>query len=112
MAVDDHGGVSKSGTMPWPKNSKDLKWFKQNTTNSLVIMGRLTWSDPMMPKPLKNRINVLITNKSPLLLFIAYSAASSPVILPHTIHSEVELAPKRLEPCTLLHATSPAAQTP
>jgi len=67
MAVDDHGGVSKSGTMPWPKNSRDLKWFKQNTTNSLVIMGRLTWIDPMMPKPLKNRINVLITNKSPLL---------------------------------------------
>ena len=30
-------------------------------------MGRLTWIDPMMPKPLKNRINVLITNKSPLL---------------------------------------------
>ena len=67
MAVDDHGGVSKSGTMPWPKNSRDLKWFKQNTTNSLVIMGRLTWIDPMMPKPLKNRINILITNKSPLL---------------------------------------------
>ena len=31
MAVDDEGGVSKSGKMPWPKNSKDLKWFKKNT---------------------------------------------------------------------------------
>ena len=67
MAVDDQGGVSKSGSMPWPKNSNDLKWFKQNTLNSLVIMGRLTWIDPMMPKPLKNRVNILITNKSALM---------------------------------------------
>ena len=67
MAVDDHGGVSKSGSLPWPKNFEDLNWFKKNTLNSLVIMGRLTWIDPLMPKPLKNRINVLVTNKSPLL---------------------------------------------
>ncbi len=26
-------------------------------------MGRLTWIDPFMPSPLKNRINVLITNQ-------------------------------------------------
>ena len=67
MAIDDECGVSRNGTMPWPKNSNDLKWFKKNTINSIVIMGRLTWIDPMMPKPLKNRVNILITNKSPLL---------------------------------------------
>ena len=65
MAVDDKGGVSKSGSMPWPKNSNDLKWFKKNTFNQIVIMGRLTWVDPKMPTPLQNRINVLVTNKSP-----------------------------------------------
>ena len=64
MAVDDFGGVSKSGSMPWPKNTNDLQWFKKNTINNIVIMGRLTWIDPMMPTPLKNRINVLITKKS------------------------------------------------
>ena len=67
MAVDDKGGVSKSGSMPWPKNSGDLRWFKQNTINSIVIMGRLTWIDLMMPKPLKDRVNILVTNKSPKL---------------------------------------------
>ena len=67
MAVDDEGGVSKFGSMPWPKNSKDLIWFKKNTLNQVVIMGRLTWIDPMMPKPLPNRINVLVTSKSPSL---------------------------------------------
>ena len=64
MAVDDHGGVSRSGGMPWPKNSNDLKWFKKNTLNNIVIMGKLTWIDPFMPTPLKNRINVLVTSKN------------------------------------------------
>ena len=63
MAVDDKGGISKGGSMPWPKNSTDLKWFKKHTLNSVVIMGRLTWEDPFMPTPLIDRINVLVTNK-------------------------------------------------
>ena len=64
MATDDNGGVSKNGSMSWPKNSSDLKWFKKNTLNSVVIMGRLTWIDPFMPTPLKDRINVLVTNQN------------------------------------------------
>ena len=64
MAADDLGGISKSGSMPWPKNSSDLQWFKKNTMNSIVVMGRLTWIDPFMPSPLKGRINVLITNQN------------------------------------------------
>ena len=64
MAVDETGGISKNGSMPWPKNSSDLKWFKKNTIDTIVVMGRLTWTDPFMPSPLKNRFNVLITNKS------------------------------------------------
>ena len=63
LAVDDKGGISKNGSMPWPKNSSDLKWFKNNTINNVVIMGRLTWSDPFMPTPLKDRINILISNQ-------------------------------------------------
>ena len=65
MAVDDQGGVSKNGSMPWPKNKEDLKNFKKTTLNGVVIMGRLTWIDPNMPTPLKDRINVLVTSKSP-----------------------------------------------
>ena len=49
--------------MPWPKNSIDLKWFKEKTINNVVVMGRKTWDDPFMPTPLKSRINVLITSK-------------------------------------------------
>lgn len=64
MAADDFGGISKNGSMPWPKNSSDLKWFKKNTINSIVVMGRLTWIDPFMPSPLKGRVNILITNQA------------------------------------------------
>ena len=63
MAVDDKGGISKGKSMPWPKNSKDLQWFKKNTLNQVVVMGSKTWEDPFMPTPLKNRENVLITTK-------------------------------------------------
>ena len=64
MAVDEKGGISKGESMPWPKNLIDLKWFKENTINNIVVMGRKTWEDPFMPTPLKSRINVLITNKN------------------------------------------------
>ena len=63
MASDDKGGISKDGTMPWPKNSSDLRWFKKNTINQVVVMGSKTWEDPFMPVPLKDRENILITNK-------------------------------------------------
>ena len=63
MAVDDLGGISKGRGMPWPKNSNDLKWFKKNTLNQVVVMGSKTWNDPFMLTPLKDRENILITNK-------------------------------------------------
>ena len=64
MAVDEEWGFSKNGTMPWPKNTEDLQHFKTTTKNNVVVMGRLTWDDPFMPTPLKNRINILVTSKS------------------------------------------------
>jgi dihydrofolate reductase len=63
LACDNNGGVSKGGTIPWPKNKKDLGWFKKNTTNNVVVMGSKTWVDPLMPWPLPNRINVLATSR-------------------------------------------------
>ena len=63
MAVDDKGGISKGLSMPWPKNSKDLQWFKKNTLNQVIVMGSKTWEDPFMSTPLKDRENILITTK-------------------------------------------------
>jgi len=63
MAVDEKGGISRGKSMPWPKNLKDLDWFKINTLNQVVVMGSGTWVDPFMPTPLKSRENILITSK-------------------------------------------------
>jgi len=63
LACDDHGGVSKNGTLPWPHNSKDLTWFKENTAGHVVVMGSTTWEDPHMPRPLPKRTNVLVTTR-------------------------------------------------
>ena len=63
LACDSGGGVSKDGTIPWPKNTKDLGWFKKNTINNVVVMGSKTWADPLMPWPLPNRVNVLATTR-------------------------------------------------
>jgi dihydrofolate reductase len=64
LACDDAGGVSKNGTLPWPNNSTDLQWFKNNTAGHVVIMGSTTWEDPHMPRPLPNRVNVLVTSRA------------------------------------------------
>jgi dihydrofolate reductase len=63
LACDDTGGVANNGTLPWPNNSTDLKWFKENTAGHIVVMGSTTWKDPHMPRPLPKRTNVLVTSK-------------------------------------------------
>jgi len=62
FAVDRNGGMGFNGTMPWPHNSADLKNFKQLTDGHVVVMGRRTWDDKNMPKPLKGRTTYVATN--------------------------------------------------
>ncbi len=63
LACDEEGGVGKEGTLPWPNNSRDFKWFKENTGGHIVVMGSKTWEDPHMPSPLPKRKNVVVTSK-------------------------------------------------
>ena len=60
LAADADWGIGKDGTMPWPHNSDDLKWFKECTIDSTVIMGRKTW-DSLPFKPLSDRQNIIIS---------------------------------------------------
>ena len=61
LAATNLGGIGNRGTLPWPKHPQDLAWFKEHTTNQIVVMGRNTWEDPLMPKPLPNRINYVVS---------------------------------------------------
>lgn len=64
LAATPWGGIGHRGTLPWPKHKEDLAWFKSLTENQIVIMGRNTWEDPKMPKPLPNRLNFVVSSKN------------------------------------------------
>lgn len=63
FAVDHWGGMGYNGTLPWPHHKEDLQYFKEQTNGHIVIMGRRTWDDPKMPKPLPGRQTFVVTNR-------------------------------------------------
>ena len=64
VAVEKNQGIGFEGLMPWPHLKGDMTWFKQMTTNQVVIMGSTTYDS--LGKPLPNRINVVISRKREL----------------------------------------------
>ena len=61
LAHDAYWGIGKAGTLPWPHNPDDLKWFKECTDSGVVVMGRKTW-ESLPRKPLPGRKNVIVSN--------------------------------------------------
>jgi dihydrofolate reductase len=61
LATDISGGIAREGIIPW-KSKKDMKFFLQKTQNNVVIMGKNTFlSLPEAHRPLKNRLNIVLT---------------------------------------------------
>jgi dihydrofolate reductase len=63
FATDVNGGMGYNGTLPWPSNPHDMKWFQDLTMGHIVVMGRKTWDDAKFPKPLPGRICYVLTNR-------------------------------------------------
>lgn len=63
FAVDQNGGMGFNGTLPWPHNAADMANFKNLTNRHVVVMGRKTWDDPKMPKPLPGRTSYVVSNR-------------------------------------------------
>jgi dihydrofolate reductase len=62
VAHDRNYGIGNHGNIPW-YITEDLKYFRDITLNHIVVMGRKTYdSIPPIRKPLKNRINIILTN--------------------------------------------------
>ncbi len=59
LACDQDWGIGKDGDLPWPHNPADLKWFKESTLDSTVVMGKTTW-DSLPVKPLPNRQHIVV----------------------------------------------------
>lgn len=52
--------IGMENAMPWDLPA-DLAWFKRNTLNKPVIMGRLTWES--IGRPLPDRKNIVISRR-------------------------------------------------
>jgi len=60
VAMDKDNVIGKNNDLPWYL-PKDLRFFKELTTDKNVIMGRKTFDS--IGKPLPNRRNIVITSK-------------------------------------------------
>ncbi len=58
---DRNGAIGKGNDIPWYA-PEDLQFFKRETLGGAVIMGRNTW-DSLPFKPLKNRLNIVVTSQ-------------------------------------------------
>lgn len=64
LAMDDNMGIGYENDLPWPRNKKDMAWFRECTSGHVVVMGRKTW-ESFGSKPLPNRTNIVISTKKP-----------------------------------------------
>lgn len=76
LATDEKGGIGKNGKLPWERISEDMKRFHNITSTmsdqdlkdgkkNVVIMGRKTFDSlDKCARPLKGRINVVVTSNS------------------------------------------------
>lgn len=61
VAVDENNGIGKNGNLLF-HIKEDMKRFRQITFNHHVLMGRKTFESLPNGKPLKNRINLVMTS--------------------------------------------------
>lgn len=54
--------IGYQGKLPWSIPA-DLQRFKQLTLNHTVIMGRKTWEFDIQRRPLRNRLNIIMTSQ-------------------------------------------------
>lgn len=64
LAVSDNGAIGNKNALPWPHIKEDLNWFHKRTNHNVVVMGRFTWESLGILKPLKNRVNIVVSSQS------------------------------------------------
>ena len=65
VAADLNWGIGIKGDLLTPR-PEDMKFFREKTKDSVVIMGRKTLESFPEHKPLKNRVNIVITTSKEL----------------------------------------------
>lgn len=82
VAVDNDFGIGKNGIIPW-RIKEDMAFFRKETINKTIIMGRKTLDSFRDGKPLKDRVNIVITKDA--------SFSREGVIIAHCINDVLDL---------------------
>lgn len=88
VAVDENWGIGFNGDL-LEHIPEDLKHFKNLTTGNIVVMGSKTW-DSLPNKPLKDRLNVVISNKPREVLGDLSVRIDMNELLSRIIHSQAQ----------------------
>ncbi len=59
-ALSKNKVIGIEGDLPWDL-PEDMKYFREKTSGHIIVMGRKTFES--FPKPLKNRLHVVITRQ-------------------------------------------------
>lgn len=59
-AIAKNKVIGVDGDLPWDL-PEDMKFFREKTSGHIIVMGRKTFES--FPKPLKNRLHVVITRQ-------------------------------------------------
>ena len=62
VAVDENFGIGKNGDLLF-HIKKDMAFFRETTMNKVVVMGKNTLLSFPGGKPLKNRVNIVLSSK-------------------------------------------------
>jgi dihydrofolate reductase len=79
--------------LPWHLPA-DLGWFKQNTLNKPVVMGRKTW-ESLPFRPLPGRANVIVTRDKSYQPLNKKGEPVSDAILVGSVDEAIEVAKKK-----------------
>ena len=85
VAVDKNWAIGKNNKLMWSIPA-DMKYFRETTKGNIVIMGRKTLESFPQSQPLKNRVNIVITNNKD------YKVKDAVVV--HSIEEALEEAKK------------------
>ena len=75
VARAQNNAIGKDGDIPWHA-PEDLKMFQAETMGGAIIMGRNTW-DSLPFKPLKGRLNIVISRDTSLTEHVFADIASA-----------------------------------
>ena len=83
VAADEKWGIGIDGDLLTPL-PEDMKFFREKTKDSVIIMGRKTLLSFPNGKPLKNRVNIVVTTDK--------NFSEEGCIVCHTIEEAAEIS--------------------